>query len=80
MVKQHSKIRGTLPPLHPPRKAEFSGMVEIKEELLHTKNNRHMREATGASTINEFRRGHRSSTINEFPETRGSLTGGGIAV
>lgn len=39
-----------------------------------------MRKATGANTINEFRRGHRSSTINEFLETRWSLTGEGTAV
>lgn len=69
MVEQHNKIKNALPPLQPPRKAEFSGMIEIKEELLHTNNNKHMREATGARNINELRRGHRSSTINEVPET-----------
>lgn len=80
MVNQQSKIKGVLPPLHPTQKAELSGMIEIKQELLHTKNNTRMREATGASTIHEFRRGHRSSTINEFPETHRSPTGEGIAV
>lgn len=55
-------------------------MIEKKEELLHTNNNRCMREATGASTRNEFRRGHRSSTKNEFPEATRSLTGEEVAI
>lgn len=69
-AQQHKRCSPPSPP-STPQKAEFSAMTEIKEELLHTKSNRCMREATGASTRNELGRGHRSRTRNGLAETRG---------